>query len=64
MNKLEDFIVNFLVMCIGNRYGGDDVIGPYITDKLLQEKSDLVVLNCGTVPENFTSIVKNIIQRI
>ena len=58
MNKSEDNIVDYLVMCIGNRDGGDDAIGPYIADKLTQEKGDLVVLDCGTVPENFTSVVK------
>jgi len=44
-------------MCIGNRNGGDDAIGPYIADKL-KEDGSLTVLDCGTVPENFTSIVK------
>lgn len=58
MNKSEDNMVDFLVMCIGNRDGGDDAVGPYIADKLMQEESDLVVLDCGTVPENFTSVVK------
>jgi len=58
MNKSEDNIVDCLVMCIGNRDGGDDAIGPYIADKLTQEKGDLVVLDCGIVPENFTSVVK------
>jgi len=58
MNKSEDNIVDYLVMCIGNRDGGDDAIGPYIADKLTQEKGDLVVLDCGIVPENFTSVVK------
>lgn len=48
-----------LVMCIGNRLGGDDAIGPYIADKLKQEKlNNFVILDCGTVPENFTSVVK------
>jgi hydrogenase 3 maturation protease len=58
MNKSEDNIVDYLVMCIGNRDGGDDAIGSYIADKLTQEESDLVVLDCGIVPENFTSVVK------
>ena len=56
MNKSEDRSV--LVICIGNRDGGDDAIGPYIADKLKQEECDLIVLDCGTVPENFTSVVK------
>ena len=58
MSDLEDNRVAYLIMCIGNIDGGDDAIGPYIADKLMQEEGDLVVLNCGTVPENFTSVVK------
>ena len=58
MNDLEDNRVAHLIMCIGNIDGGDDAIGPYIADKLMQEEGDLVVLNSGTVPENFTSVVK------
>ena len=42
-------------MCIGNRDGGDDAVGPFVADKL---KDDFTVLNCGTVPENYTSLVK------
>ena len=58
MNKSEENRVNYLIMCIGNRDGGDDAIGPYIADKLKQDECDLFVLDCGTVPENFTSVVK------
>jgi len=58
MNDLEDNRVAHLIMCIGNIDGGDDAIGPYNADKRMQEEGDLVVLNCGTVPENFTSVVK------
>jgi hydrogenase 3 maturation protease len=44
-----------LVMCIGNREGGDDAVGPYIADKL----SDVFnVIDCGTSPENYTGVVK------
>ena len=43
-------------MCIGNRDGGDDAIGPYIADKL--SKTGLEVIDCGTTPENYTSVVK------
>ena len=42
-------------MCIGNREGGDDAIGPYVADKL---KDCFTVIDCGTTPENYTSIVK------
>jgi hydrogenase 3 maturation protease len=45
-------------MCIGNRDGGDDAIGPYIADRLMEKSNDFVVIDCGVVPENFTSVVK------
>jgi hydrogenase 3 maturation protease len=47
--------MDYLIMCIGNRDGGDDAVGPYIADKL---KDKFIVLDCGVVPENYTSIVK------
>jgi hydrogenase 3 maturation protease len=48
-----------LIMCIGNRDGGDDAIGPYIGDKVKSFKNNnLVVIDCNTVPENYTSVVK------
>ena len=43
-------------MCIGNRDGGDDAVGPYIADLLKSTTVD--VLDCGTTPENYTSLVK------
>ena len=43
-------------MCIGNRDGGDDAVGPYIADNL--KDKDIEVLDCGVVPENYTSLVK------
>ena len=58
MNDSDEKNVDYLVMCIGNREGGDDAVGPYIADKLMREEGDLVVLDCGIVPENFTSVVK------
>jgi hydrogenase 3 maturation protease len=48
--------MDYLILCIGNRDGGDDAVGPYIADKLKEEGID--VLDCGVVPENYTSIVK------
>jgi hydrogenase 3 maturation protease len=44
-------------MCIGNRYGGDDAIGPYIADRL-ESDENITVINCGIIPENYTSVVK------
>ncbi|MFW6120672.1 MAG: hydrogenase maturation peptidase HycI [Petrotogales bacterium] len=49
--------MNYLVMCVGNRRGGDDAIGPYIADKL-KSSEDFAVIDCGTTPENYTSVVK------
>jgi hydrogenase 3 maturation protease len=46
-----------LVFCIGNRDGGDDAIGPYNAD-VLGRKKFVDVIDCGTVPENYTAIVK------
>jgi hydrogenase 3 maturation protease len=45
-------------MCIGNRDGGDDGIGPYVADTLKINSLDVKVLDCGTTPENYTAIVK------
>ena len=45
-------------MCIGNKYGGDDGVGPYIAAQLKNNNSTYSVLNCETIPENYTSYVK------
>ena len=50
--------MDYLIMCIGNRDGGDDAIGPYVADKLKEEQTNVVVLDCGVTPENYTSVVK------
>lgn len=53
--------MDFLILCIGNKYGGDDSIGPYVAEKLKKEKiSDMSVIDCGTNPENYTSVIKSI----
>jgi hydrogenase 3 maturation protease len=49
--------MDYLIMCIGNRDGGDDAVGPYIANKL-EPDQNLTVIDCGTIPENYTSIVK------
>jgi hydrogenase 3 maturation protease len=46
------------MICIGNRDGGDDGIGPYIADSLKNDTLDFMVLDCGTTPENYTAVVK------
>ena len=45
-------------MCIGNRDGGDDGIGPYVADTLKIDSLDVKVLDCGMTPENYTAVVK------
>ena len=47
---------NTFIMCIGNRDGGDDGVGPYIADKM--KKTSQNILDCGTTPENYTAVVK------
>lgn len=47
-----------LIMCIGNRDGGDDGIGPHIADTLKIDSLDFEILDCGTAPENYTAVVK------
>jgi len=56
---VEAKLMEYLIMCIGNIDGGDDAIGPYIADQLKDlENDDFLVLDCGVVPENYTSVVK------
>jgi hydrogenase 3 maturation protease len=51
--------MKYLVMCIGNREGGDDSVGPYIADILKKENlNEIKVINAGTIPENYTGTVK------
>ena len=47
-----------LIMCIGNRDGGDDSLGPYIADKMNKEQTNDIIIDCGTTPENYTALVK------
>jgi hydrogenase 3 maturation protease len=52
-------MMEYLIVCIGNRDGGDDAVGPYIADALQISANDTFgVLDTGTVPENFTSVIK------
>ena len=51
-------MVDVVVMCIGNREGGDDGVGPYIAEKLQKGHPDFPVLDAGISPENYTSVVK------
>jgi len=51
--------MEYLILCIGNRDSGDDAVGPYVADKLKESSSqDFFVLDCGIIPENYTSVLK------
>ncbi|MFW6012858.1 MAG: hydrogenase maturation peptidase HycI [Candidatus Bipolaricaulota bacterium] len=45
-----------VLMGVGNPLKGDDGVGPYLADSL--QHPEWVTINCGTVPGNYTSIVK------
>lgn len=47
-----------MIICIGNRQGGDDAIGPYIADQMNKQTNDFLTIDCGIIPENYTSLVK------
>ena len=67
--KLKKFIQNhkkMVVLCIGNDMRGDDAAGPIVAEKLNQEilscpekYSDIKVVNAGTVPENYTGLIRS-----
>jgi hydrogenase 3 maturation protease len=46
-----------ILMGIGNTLRCDDGIGPYIA-RHMQGGSSFLSLDCGTVPENFTAVVR------
>ncbi len=51
--------MKYLIVCIGNRDGGDDAVGPFIADQLKTKNLDDVdVLDVGIAPENFTDVIK------
>jgi len=49
---------DYILMGLGNIWRGDDGVGCLIAQNL--KSDDWLVLDCGTVPENFTSIVRKI----
>jgi hydrogenase 3 maturation protease len=53
--------MEYVILCIGNKYGGDDGVGPYIANKLKnQENKNLITIDSGINPENYTSVIKKI----
>lgn len=67
--KLKKFIQGhekIIVLCIGNDMRGDDAAGPIVAEKLNQQTlnspenySDIIVVNAGTVPENYTGMIRS-----
>lgn len=67
--ELKKFILghkNVIIMCIGNDMRGDDAAGPIVAEKLNQDiltcpekYSDIKVVNAGTVPENYTGLIRS-----
>lgn len=49
-----------VILGVGNQLRGDDFLGPFVVRKLSQtlESRDVVVIDGGTVPENFTGVIK------
>ena len=47
---------NYMLMGLGNICRGDDGIGSFIAQNF--QSDNWLVLDCGTTPENFTSLVK------
>jgi hydrogenase 3 maturation protease len=48
-----------VILCIGNREGGDDAVGPLIADRLTDKADEnLIIIDAGIAPENFTGVVK------
>ena len=46
------------VLGIGNRINGDDALGPLVIDKLGVKGENVLLLDCGVAPENFTGKVR------
>ena len=50
-----------LFLCIGNDMRGDDAIGPIMAEnlkKIFKNRSDIIVINAETVPENYTGLIR------
>lgn len=50
-----------MILGIGNEIKGDDGLGPIITKKLsslFDENKDIIIFDGGTVPENYTGLIR------
>ena len=55
-NSSTEKTKDYILMGLGNMWRGDDGVGCLIAQNF--KSDDWLVLDCGTVPENFTSIVR------
>jgi len=61
---LKKFLKNhgkIVILCIGNEIKGDDAIGPNTAWKLgelFKKNDDVFVFDGGTVPENYTGLIR------
>lgn len=62
---MKKFLKNhgkIVILGIGNEIKGDDGLGPNIVWKLndlFENNDDVIVFDGGTVPENYTSLIRN-----
>ncbi len=50
-----------LVLGVGNVLKGDDAVGPYVVERLAEYSVEtLKAIDCGMVPENYTSVVRRL----
>ncbi len=55
----KDSPADFVLVGVGNSMGADDGIGCYISDRFKKRQiPGWRSINCGTVPENFTSVIR------
>lgn len=54
--------LSVVVLCIGNEERGDDAFGPYVAKRVkrFRIKGFVEVIDCGTVPENYTDVIRRI----
>jgi hydrogenase 3 maturation protease len=61
--KISDWILNadkIAIIGVGNELKKDDYVGPFIVRKLKKKRTlkEVIILDCGTTPENHTGIIK------
>jgi len=61
---LKDFLKNYdkiVILGIGNEIKGDDALGPNVVlklNELFKENDNVIVFDGGTVPENYTGLIR------